>query len=317
MADETGASGSSGSAVASSATPSTASTSTPSAAPASATSTPHGNGSAATTTAAGSGSPPEDRWPSILDNARTKTRSEVEAEYRQKYGWADSFQNNPAGFIEQAFAELANHPEHGQRLLQMAARTLNARRGQQQAAQEPVPDVPIVDANGNVTGQTYSAAQLKKWRDWDWAQKQAALDKRLGPLEKDRGDREAAQHMASLQQKSTEHARTTLDGLRQNPYFKEHEAKVKAALAANEAWGDNIHAAFNHVLVTDILPNLSQSEQKKVVDSLNAKAGAGTVHPSGQANGTPTTREDFRKMGTKATLEYFAANPEIAKQWSK
>src|SRR3990167_1346061 len=37
-----------------------------------------------------SGEPPKERWADILQNTRTKTRAEVEAEFHQRLGWAEA-----------------------------------------------------------------------------------------------------------------------------------------------------------------------------------------------------------------------------------
>jgi hypothetical protein len=121
-------------AAAPSAAPSTAAPSAPSApsTPASATATPAAPPSA-TSAPAPSGEPPRERWDDILNNTRTKTRSEVEAEYKQKYGWADSFQTDPYAFVDSWMDQLASHSQYGPQILAKAARMLQARRAMDEA----------------------------------------------------------------------------------------------------------------------------------------------------------------------------------------
>lgn len=315
MADENGGTGSTGTAAAStSAASSTATTSTTSAQPASATATPTASGTAAATTSA-TGEPPQERWPDILNNARTKTRGEVEAEYQKKYGWADEFQKDPASFVENWMAQLMEHPQHSQRFTTNAARLLASRRGQMQPAaapEKPKPDVPIQDEHGRVVGMAYSADQQEKLDAFNWQQREAKLNERFAPFEKQREEQQQQAFVQEMQAKSNESARTILTELRQNPYYKENEAKVKAALAAHEEWGDNVHAAFNHVLVTDILPNLSHTEQRKVVESLQLKAGAGGVNPGGQ---TASQKPKFTSFEQAA--QYYAEHPDEASVMAK
>lgn len=311
MADETGAAASSPSAAGSSPAPSTV---TP---PASSTAAPATGAPAAVVTqdqtASSSNEPPRERWDSILDNARTKTRADVEREYKQKYGWADQFHEQPYEFVESWIDQLAQHPQYGSQILAKAARLLNSRRGRQigpeagAAVEEPVPDVPIVDGQGQVVGQTYSATQLKKWREWDWAQREATLADRFAPLEQRAQRQEQAEQVAQLQATATQQSQQTLTELRAQPYFKDHEADIKRAFADHPEWGDNLHRAYLHVLTTTVLPKLSQTEQAKVLDSLQTKAAATTVSPQAQA---ATAKPHFKSFAE--AIRYYEAHPEEA-----
>ena len=304
MADETGAVATATGAAGSSPAPNTASVASESSA-APATGAPAQSGAH---DPAGTGEPPKERWSEILANARTKTRGEVEAEYRQKYGWADQFKTNPYEFVEGWMDQLAQHPQYSPQLLAKAARLLQSRRGAaKDVGEKPTPDVPIMDANGTITGYTYSDKQHDALDEWRWAQREAKLTERFGPLEQMKTALEQQAEHAELQAQSQEHAQTTLTTLRQNPYFKEHEAKVKAALASHEEWGDNVPAAFNHVLPTEILPGLSQTEQRKVVESLQQKASAGTVSPSGAA---PPATPKFKSFAE--AQRYYSEHPAEA-----
>lgn len=316
MADDTSAGGSSSSAAGSSPAPSTATASTTAVStPASATATPATGSTAATTTERGP--IPYDRHESILHGAYSERDAAKKAteELRTKYGWADQFQAEPVSFVENWMDKLAEHPQYGQQILAKAARMLASRRGQMQpvaAPEKPKPDVPIQDEHGRVVGMAYSADQQEKLDAFNWQQREAKLNERFAPFEKQREEQEQQAFVQQIRDLSDQSARSTLTELRQNPYFKEHEAKVKAALAGNEAWGDNIHAAFNHVLVTDILPNLSHTEQRKVVESLQLKAGAGGVNPGGQ---TATQKPKFASFEQAA--QYYAEHPDEAAAMAK
>lgn len=311
MADDTGAAASASSSAGSSPAPSTATsgTSTGSSTPASATATPQQTGGAATTTERGP--IPYDRHESILHGAYGERDAAKKAlqENQQKYGWADQFQTDPASFVETWMDQLAENPQLSPRILAKAARMLNARRGSQPAAvQKPQPDVPIVDGNGQITGYAYSAQALEKLDAFNWQQREAKLNERLAPFEEQKRLADQREFVGKIQQQADTTARTTLTELRQNPHFKEHESKIKAALAAHEEWGDNIHAAFNHVLMTDILPNLSANEQRKVVESLQQKAGASTVNPGSTGS---SAKPKFASFG-EAT-KYYSEHPEEAR----
>jgi hypothetical protein len=173
-------------------------------------------------------------------------------------------------------------------------------------AEEPKADIPVVDASGQITGYTYSDKKLKEWQQWNQAQSQRDIDKRFGPLEQFAKQQQQREYAQQVMHQASQQASQTLGQLREQPYFKEHEADIRQALEAHEEWGDNIHAAYNHVLVTKILPTLSQAEQQKVVDSINQKAGGGTVSPRGTTAGTP----QFKSFATAA--RWYEEHPEEA-----
>ncbi len=307
MSDETGAAPSAASPVA---------TPTPTAQPASATATPAGGRVAAQTpTATPAGEPPKDRWPDILANARTKTRAEVESEFRQKYGWADEAARDPWGFTQRQLDQLAHHPNYEAHVLNYAAKLLNARRAQTKPpAQEPTPDVPVVDQSGNIVSYTYSDKGLKALRAYEQQASEGALSQRLAPLE---------QFVQQAQQREVQHAveaqaGSTLTDLREQPYFKEHERTIKRVFAEHPEWGDNVHRAYLHVLTTEVIPSLSQREQQQVLATLQTKAAAGSVSPTGQAaSGPPRFRTGNFKKDAVAAMEYYANHPEEAEAMAK
>lgn len=235
--------------------------------------------------------------------------------FQEKYGWASQFESEPFQFVDSWIDQLAQHPQHQQAIYAKAARMLASRRGMNAPAQpveEPQADVPIVDGNGNVTGQTYSAKQLKAWREWDWAQRESALGERFKPLEQLNQRVQQAERKEQAQQQATAQVGEILTTLRLNPYFKEHEAKVKQALIDHEEFGDNVHAAFNHVLTTELLPNLSRTEQQKVLDSLQNKVAGATVNPG---NSAPAAKPKFKDFGEAA--RYYEAHPDEAAAMAK
>lgn len=254
-----------------------------------------------------SGEPPRERWDSILRNAREKTRAEVAAEYEGRYGKYDAFERDPWSAVQSWLGEASQHSLYGPMVQQWVQQQASQRRGNA-PSEEPKADVPIVDGNGQVTGYTFSDKQLRQWHQWNESNLQAKWDERLAPLERHRAQSEQQQQHQEMVQQATQHATTTLQELRQQPYFKAHEPAIRQALLDHEEWGDNVHAAYNHVLVTQILPNLSQAEQKQVIDSLQAKGSATTVAPGGTASGRP----QFKSF--RAAAEYYAAHPEEAER---
>ena len=79
---------------------------------------------------------PFDRHESALKNARAKTQAEITQQFQQQYGahveLGNRFQADPIGTMTQLLQEFSQHPEYGPQVAAIAARTLGARRGQQQ-----------------------------------------------------------------------------------------------------------------------------------------------------------------------------------------
>jgi hypothetical protein len=246
-----------------------------------------------------SAEPPRERWEDILRNARDKTRREVEAEYRQRYGKYDQYERDPWRAVKDWLDQAKDHSLYGPQVQQY----LQGFGKPPEMGAEPQPDVPITDAQGNITGYTYSANRLKEWNKWNQTQREQEMNTRFQKLE--RNAQELADYRAQMQ--SQQWATQTLTEFRAKPYFKEHEARIREVLEEHEEFGDNLHAAYNHVLITEILPNLSQAEQSKALNNLNQKAAGNTVTP-----GAPTpARPRFKTFAEAA--RYYAEHLDEAK----
>jgi hypothetical protein len=256
-----------------------------------------------------SGEPPKERWDDILKNARQKTRQEVEQEFQQKYGAYDIFERDPWAAVQAWLDQASDHSIYGPMVQSYIQKRTQAAKPDFGA--EPQADLPIVDANGNVTGHTFSDKQLRQWHDWNRKQQEQEWDERFGRVEKLEQDRQTKEEAAQRWQAALTDANTTLTKLRAMPYFKEHESEIRQLLEQNEAWGDNVYAAYTELLTTKILPTLGQAEQQKVIDSLQNKAAGATVAPGAAAPGRPA----FKSFGEAA--RYFAEHPEEAEAMSR
>lgn len=246
--------------------------------------------------------PPQDRWPTILENARRKARDEARAEADRRFEPYREYEQDPWSAVQKWLTRAEQHSIYGPMVRQHYQGRL---RGTEQPV-EPQPDVPIVDERGNITGKTYSADRLREWSQWNHRQNQAAIDERLTPLEaKARADAERDEYVARRQQADT-HAYTVVADLRSKPYFKENEGKIRQALIDHEEWGSNLHQAYVHVLTTEILPHLKASEANEVLNSLTKQGDANTVSPGSTTVGKPK----FKGFGDAA--RYFAEHPAEA-----
>ncbi len=253
-----------------------------------------------------SGEPPRERWESILSNARTKASQEArqaaEAEFKQRFQPYETFESDPWRAVQDWLNRAEKHTFYGPQVQQY----FQSRQQQAQPAAEPAPDVPIVDENGHFTGKTYSAERLKEWQRWNDQQTQAKWEQRLSPIEQREQARAQREQQQEMNERSQRWAQGTLQELRAQPYFKEHEADIAQAMSEHKEWGANIHQAYNFVLATKVLPNLSAKEAQSVINSLQDAGAATTVAPGVTTPGKPK----FKNFGQAA--EYYSAHPEEA-----
>lgn len=265
------------------------------------------------------GEPPKERWDDILNNARTKTRAEVEAEYKQKYGWAESvnptefqqiqqwarqYQSDPIAWFAQTAAELRQQfPHLAQNLHSEAARVLaGARSNPQQAAPTDIePDIPVVDEQGRVVSQAFSADRVKQLIAHAV---QDAIGKEVAPMKADFQSRQQ-QEQARQEQAQIESSVKSIyeQASSELPQFKENEAEIAKALA--EIPGDPGTALYR-AWAKVVLPKYQAQSKADVLDSFKQKAAAKTEAPSAGAASPmtrPTNARDLEK-----TIAHLAAS---------
>lgn len=244
------------------------------------------------------GEPPREKWETILNNAREKAKQEATKEFQQQYGWAQGvdraaveeaarmgqlYQQDRPGFIRQMLAEALTDADLAPLVRSEAARVLaNRTRGTQPEAQpapDLSPDIPVLDAEGRVVTQTYSAERVQQIVQQAISD---AIGKELAPLKQDyqtRQQREQAiQQQQALQQQSES---IYADALETLPGFKEHEASIAEAfnaIPASVPADRALRMAWKQV-VGDKLANADQVKAQTITD-LKTKAAASTVNPA-------------------------------------
>lgn len=232
------------------------------------------------------GVPPEQRWPDILANARTKARQEAIAELQQQYGWAEAidpaegqqlqrwaqaYRADPLKWFADTAQELKQaFPHLAANLHSEAARILAGAKGGGAPA-DFEPDIPVVDEQGRVVNHAYSADRMR-------AIVKHELALALGPVQQRFQQQDAeAEHTAALQQVNAEADRifSTVSKL---PHFAEHQAAIAEAMGRLTDVSPNEAALLAYVNV--VLPNLSKAEQAKTLTDLKTKAAAATLNPS-------------------------------------
>jgi hypothetical protein len=180
---------------------------------------------------------PFDVHKTALDNARIKAADQAKQEFEAQFGWAKSvdrgaveeaarlgqlYQTDRAGYIRQVLAEAITDPSLAPLVRSEAARVLGSRQSPPQPAQT-VPDVPIVNEQGQVVGNL---------RDIVQAHLAEYAAKEIAPLKSDlqqrKADADARQAQQELQTQVQDIYAEALDVL---PGFKEHEAAIAKVFA--------------------------------------------------------------------------------------
>jgi hypothetical protein len=246
-----------------------------------------------------------------LDNARLKATQEAQATFDRDFGWAKAvpretlqewsgiaslMASDPPAFLDRYFADAASHPQFGAQVRSWAARTLATRAHSGPAESMPGPDVQIVDAAGQVTGQTYSAEQLAKRDAWRDQQLLSKVQQEFGPLKTER-DQEKAQAQAAETHRRIEAAADdvmadvfdvldisddTTKAQKDDLLLKVHELMAQQPTLT-------VHKAALQVRKAHIVPAQDGKAQAKLLESLKTKAAAQSVNPAG-AVVTATTR---------------------------
>jgi hypothetical protein len=286
--------------------------------PASATTSPETPTATSEAGATPQGPIPYDRHKEILEGER-KRAADAEAKW-QRYQWAEELEksgidaatardlvqqrhwradveSNPVAFIERLAESARQNPSIAPQLRSVAARILGQRvAGQPQGqpdASDPEPQPDYQDASGT---PFMSVPRQREWFDWHSRQLKAQMQAEYAPLIDERNQRVEAekQHQAIQQQYTATYQglEGELNELRQQPLFVEHFEKVKAfCKAQNFTVGPK--DAWLHILHTDVLPNLSQTERTKTVAELRTQATSSSVNPKGAATSTPGTANSF------------------------
>lgn len=229
-----------------------------------------------------------------LENARLKAATDAQHQFDREFGWAKQvpresldrmsqiatdMTRDPIGFIDKYISELSVNPTHAAALRSQAGRLLASARGTQPEPM-PGPDVQIVDAQGTVTGETYSAAQLAKRDTWREQQLLAKVQQEFGPLKAER-DQQRAQAQTDAQSK---HVEAKADGIMGELLDildgdDSHFAAVQQVWEANPSW--SAHQAALHVRKTAIAPGAAHKAEAKVLESLQTKAASQGINPAG------------------------------------
>jgi len=251
-----------------------------------------------------------------LENARVKERERVTQEFEQQYGWAKTadraaiesaqqigqmYANDRPGFIRQVMAEALADPNMAPMVRSEAARVLGQRA---QAPTAPAvdlsPDIPVMDASGQVVAQTYSHERLQQViakAIEDFATRE------LSPIKQDYQSRQQAAETQRVQQElQTATQDIYAEALDVLPNFKEHEqeiAAVFATLPASMAPDKALRAAWKQV-VGGKLANADQVRATQLTE-MKTKAAASGVNPASAVIASTSRPKSFNDPSLKWT----------------
>jgi len=251
-----------------------------------------------------------------LENARVKERERVTQEFEQQYGWAKSvdrgaieqaqqigqmYATDRPGFIRRVMAEALNDPNMAGLVRSEAARVLGTRHQAQPQAAPAVdlsPDIPVMDASGQVVAQTYSHERLQQ------VVAKAIEDFATRELSPIKQDYQTRQQQAETQRVQQELQTATQDiyseAIDVLPGFKEHEvdiAKAFASMPNTMAPDKALRAAWKQV----VGGTLARADQVKAtqLQELKTRAAASSVNPASAVISTPAKVRSFNDPSLK------------------
>lgn len=239
------------------------------------------------------GEPPQEKWPTILDNARTKAAEEI----RKQYAWADPIPEqyrqtvpqfyqlldaSPVDAIDLLFQQAAASPEHSVKLRSWLGRLLGTRSAPQTAA------LPEPDFEDQATGAKFFSAERLAERDTALEGRiRAALENKYGYLEQDFRTRQQREAYATLHHDSQAWADKEFARVSKYQHFTENQQAIAEAMVADESL--TVQDAYIQV----VIPKLSQQERSDVVASLHQKTGAASINPASTTTAALPPPKDF------------------------
>src|SRR5262245_12607995 len=202
---------------------------------------------------------------------------------------ARQWASDPIAFVLGALDDLSAHPQYAPQLRSHVARILATRGGNGNGgnghahaqADEPEPKPDIV-----VDGYAWYSAQQQAAHDrWLVNRTLAQVRQEIQPLQDDIRSRQDRDTVVAAQQAADKFASDTLSEMRKLPYFTERKADIEQVFRAMPPMpdahvGQAIRDAYIQVLVTKVLPTLTQTAKSELLSNLNQKAAASSRNPA-------------------------------------
>lgn len=241
------------------------------------------------------GVPPEERWPSILENTRNKTREETLAAYKDQLEIVQRLREDFSGTLAQLLEEGSNDPRFSEQLTSRAAAILAARNQAAKANTEPEPDLQTADG-----ALVYSADQLRKWHQWNQTQTEKKLTEQFKPLQQLQQRFEQHQQQVQAAEKATETVGRRMAPLTALPFFKESQEAIKArqreiyeqmqgqpGFDPDETPFTALIQAYGEVVGTQAIPKLRSAQTGQFIADAARKRAGSSSDPAATAPAHP------------------------------
>lgn len=268
------------------------------------------------------GAPPEDRWDTILENARKKARADVESEYtwvkdlsrddiEATRKWISLGNQNPLMALDQLVqGMIRSNPDQksqieryfksilGEAGAVAAVAAAAAGAAASDADAKPGPDIPTDTSNGKPV--VYSDAQMDKLLAWQAKQLRAEIrtefEKDLAPI---RNEREQLR----IDTETTEYTNRAIGAISGLPGYEEYRTEIAQAYANiptadnTRTEGEKLRDAYLQVVTS----KMSEKARLEAIASVTRRAEAGTVNPSAQSAATPF---DYKSASWEQALRH-------------
>lgn len=254
--------------------------------------------------------PPQEKWPTILENAR---KTEREAILKQ-FGWAQGLNQQQATRAIQIAAALDADPR-------AFIRWVGQQIGEGQPAKavlddaDPEPDLQSQD--GKL--KSYSDVAVRRLLDRQAKQLREEILKEVQPAIEYTKTAQADREFQEIKTQATEKAGSAVEAARKLPHFKENEAAIDAELGemvnsnpqmvADVGAVAALYMAYNNVLATKVFPTLKDSAAAEVRENFerSATASAGSVRPGVGAPKAKPKLKDGDVTGLARHMQRLAA----------
>lgn len=245
------------------------------------------------------GEPPQERWPSILENARTKAREDALAEHRDALEIVNRLKQDFTGTLAQLLEEGAADPRFADSLTSRAAAILSARRKQATEDAEPQPDA-VTKYEDGTTEPSYSPGQLRKWNEWRERQIEAKLMQKFQPLQQlqqqferhqqtqvEAGKAAQIAERRGAQWKNMPHFTDNKDAILKRQMELYEQSKDQAGFdPANGPW-ELMQQAYAEVVTAQVLPRLQAQQTEKLLATAAHKRAGSVSDPAASLPATP------------------------------
>lgn len=245
-------------------------------------------------TDASKGEPPQERWPTILENARKKAAEDALEQHKQALQVVEALRADLPGTLAQMLEEAAVHPQHGDAIISRAAAILSARKKAGQEDARPEPD------QHDDKYVWYSPEQQAKLDAWKERQIEKKLMEKLQPLQQLQQQFERHQQTKAEAEKAAAVAEKRGAAWKTMPHFNDNKDAILKRQQelydqskdlpgfdpTNGPW-ELMQQAFAEVVNTQVLPKLQTQQTEKMLASAAHKRAGSASDPAASLPATP------------------------------